>query len=168
MENSLPVHLIDTYIKPHIWNGFLWCEGGWGPKNEIQDLYDSFDVTSYLIVEPISRFVDSNGNDPLEDKGTLDLEGLKFLNREAISLNEVDKKYVVSFLGTKKDYLERFVKEVAKFTNDAKLILSNVINPSQGLPLQLTITIKDGVVTYIIDQGAWKASFDSTNPVAGW
>lgn len=32
--------LLDNYVKPFTWEGTVWLDGGWGPKNEVLYLLD--------------------------------------------------------------------------------------------------------------------------------
>ncbi len=151
------------YINPYIWKGYLWCDGGWGPKNEVQEFMDTLTIDDHIIIEPTSIMLDSFGNVIGTEIGTLDIDGLTQLSKET-SLKSCDEKYEVSFPGERLDCLEKFV-DFLKTRTQAKFILEP-LNCTD--PIRLVVENNKEEVEFRIEKGVWVSRYDNPLPLAGW
>jgi hypothetical protein len=152
---QIPINNIPTsqffieYVLPYQWEGHLWLDGGWGPKNEVQELISDDPLTGFKIPFLVAA------------KNTL------------IESTECDKKYHIAFPGNSWPHLVNFIEAVKQFgVKEQKYILSSYFTsdlPEEGTNIyQLSITVTQDLTTINIEKGKWIPSFDDSLIIAGW
>jgi hypothetical protein len=150
------------FIKPFTWEGELKIDGGWGPKNLVQDLVSDDPVTGFkvpFLINPIND-MDFNG---LEGKA-----GTNFTSKES------NRRYHVAFPGEQWKLLYNFINAVKNFdeVTEQVYILNSYFStnlPEEGtLIYQLHITISKDNTTISIEKGKWVPTFEKSLLVARW
>lgn len=139
------------YIQPHVWEGELKLDGGWGPKNSIQELTSDDPLSGFKIPFCVS---------PTND---IDFELAKESNR----------RYKIVFTGEQWKVLVNFIEAVKSFGVEEQVyVLNSYFStniPEEGAEIyQLYITVRQDSTTIHIEKGKWIPSFDESLVVAGW
>ena len=156
-KSPIPIshkELVDKYIRPYIWDGYLWIDGGWGAKEFISSLDTNSDIlkmTIPLSVEPHSDFIENE-------------KGASF---------PVNQKYRVAFPGEQCEYLFNFIDMVAnQGSSEQKYILNSYLDVNdvvEGDPIyQLVITVDEENILIDVERGTWVPSFDNSLVVSRW
>jgi hypothetical protein len=139
------------YIQPYVWEGELWLDGGWGPKNSIQDLISDDPIQGFkvpFLVSPVNH---------------IDFDTSKESNR----------RYTVAFPGEQWKLLVNFIEAVKGFGVEEQVyVLNSYFStnlPEEGAQIyQLHIVARQDSTTIHIEKGKWVPSFDESLVVAGW
>lgn len=143
--------LYTKYIQPYTWEGELWLDGGWGPKNNVQDLVSDDPIIGFKIPFHVC---------PVND-----------INFE--SLKESNRRYSIAFPGEQWKILLNFINEIKNFgVEEQKYVLNSYFStnlPTEGTQIyQLHIVAKQDSTTIVIEKGKWIPSFEDSLIVAGW
>lgn len=149
METSLDF-LFEKYLKPYIWEGDIWIDGGWGPKDKILELcvgdpINGFELPFYLT--PVNE-IDDNGKSTME-------------------------RYNLTFPGEQHLILQHFIEAVKESGAEEQryILYSYFLNkpPDAGESIyQLNIIATQEKTTFTIEKGNWIPSFDSSLLSARW
>lgn len=142
--------MYEKYIKPFVWEGFLWLDGGWGDKNFVQDLLSDDPITGFKVPFYVSptNLIDPSGHD-------------------------YDRKYIITFTGENWKLLHNFIEAVkTSGVKNQTYILNSYFStqvPDPGTNLyQLRVTVIGDTTTINIDRGTWIPSFEESLTIAGW
>lgn len=145
------IDLCTKYIQPFLWEGEFWVDGGWGPKNQIQDLFLGDPITGFKLpfyATPINEL----------DPDT---------NRES------NQRYHITFPGEQWKVLLYFIDALKEIgVNDMKLVVNSYfasVLPEEGEQIyQLCIQLKSEHTTLTIEKGKWIPNFEDSVSIAGW
>lgn len=142
--------MLEKFVKPSVWEGVLWVDGGWGPKNEIQDLMAGDPVIGFIL----PFFV--NPTNDIDDSG-----------------KSVNQAYSITFPGEQYTILMHFIEAIKKLgVKEQRYILNSYFStkiPDEGKEIyQLCITVTQEETTITIEKGNWIPSFENSIPIAGW
>ena len=146
------LELFEKYLRPHTWEGELWIDGGWGPKNLIQEL---------IADDPISGF-----KLPFYIKPENDINF-------SLDSKESNCRYLVAFPGEQWRILYNFMNAVKQLgVKEQRYILNSYFSselPREGSQIyQLQIIVREDSTTITIEKGKWIPSFDDSLLIAGW
>lgn len=155
--------LFTTYVAPHLWEGWLWCDDGWGPKNQILDNVARATVDGHIV--PVYIHPDNTIRSGRVRLGAEDAEC-------TVASNE---RYKVAFPG-------KFWKEVLLTIKKLRQVgvkqqrwtLTSWVETKPGEPEQAIYRMfivagpKSGDEEIRIIQGSWIPTFQNSRAVAGW
>lgn len=141
------------YILPRIWDGWLWLDGGWGPKNA---------VNQHVAEECLA-----GKNTPVYINPYVELDRYHG-NRE------LNKKYRVSFPGKNWTAVIEMIKQLQKlgvteqrWTLDSHLRTTKATRGDIYRLLIIAGPIPESIEVRILE-GDWIPSFTNTASKAGW
>lgn len=143
-------YFFEKFISPHVWEGELYIDGGWGPKNEILEITSDDPITGFKIPFYLSPSC----------------------HIDEITRKESDKKYLLSFPGEQWKLLVMFIEEVKKLgVTEQRYVLNSYFNsqlPEEGKEIYQIHIVVNETTTINIEKGKWIPSFDDSILVAGW
>lgn len=154
--------LLEKYLKPYIWEGWLWVNDGWGPKDKIQNMMLGDPVSGFKIPFLLQPY-----NELLE-KEIVGPDGNQYY-----TTTETDHKYHVAFPGEQYQILIHIIDELIRLgVEEQKYVLNSYFStqvPNEGSPIfQLHIEVKKNEINFRVEKGKWVPSFEDTLTVAGW
>lgn len=148
------------YIRPWIWSGDLYVDGGWGPKNAIQEAICTEDPMSGSMLEPFfcKPVADSCPRQTVSDG-----------SRHQTS-NKANLRYSATFPGEYFSVVLQKIKEVDRIAEEGqKWILHSHRDGEDGPLYRLVIDKPKGGRTYFrVLRGKLIPSFESPIICAEW
>jgi hypothetical protein len=152
--------LYNKYIKQYTWEGELKIDGGWGPKNFIQDFTSDDPIKGFKVPFFVS---------PINDMEFLGLE-----TSDRMSSKESNRRYHVAFPGEQWKILYNFMHTVKNFEGVTEQVytlnsyFSSKIPEEGALIYQLCINVTKDNTTISIEKGKWVPTFENSLLIARW
>ena len=155
--------LFTTYVAPHLWDGWLWCDDGWGPKNSI--------------LQNVARATIDGQNVPIyiHPHNTVRSGRIEVMGESSECTVVGDERYKIAFPGKNwKDLLVTIKKLRQVGVRKQQWTLTSWLDGKEGDPSQAIYRMliiagpKNGDEEIRIIQGSWKPSFDNARAVSGW
>ncbi len=150
IESHPQEYFFEKFIKPNIWEGILYIDGGWGPRNEVLEITSDDPINGFKV-----PFYVYPTCDICED-----------------TRKETNKKYIVTFPGEQWKLLVNFMEIVKSLgVKEQRYVLNSYFStkiPKEGEEIyQLHIVVNERT-TITIEKGKWIPSFDDSSLIAGW
>jgi hypothetical protein len=169
-------YFLDKYISPHVWEGELYVNGGWGDRNKVESFASTFPFGIFSL-NPRHELLNLDAAFGLtrakEINMQTDLQRAQLLNSENHSVKEINRHYNIAFPGSRHDIITIFLERLKSLKVESIVHLRNYLNdlgPKKDQPLyQLYITVtKEGEIITRMSEGIWIPSFKQVKAVAGW
>lgn len=161
MDRTKLKEFFKTYVSPYNWDGYMWADGGWGPKNQILELADLNTIEKQR--RPIFL-------GPYNDRrsGKVTIQG----DTRDCSV-DADERWQVTFVGEHFPELTHLIDTIRRFgVKEQRWTLTSHLSsqhPTIDRPVyRLHIVATQERTEFRILQGTWKPSFENAHTVASW
>ena len=145
--------LVSKYITPRIWDGWLWLDGGWGPRNDVNQTVAEkclAGVNTPVYIHPYVELDRENGNRELNERYRISFPGKNW--KDVIKMIQQ-----LQTLGVKEQ----------RWTLDSHLRTTKAIKGDIYRLLIIAGTSPESIEVRVLE-GDWIPSFRNTQSKAGW
>lgn len=155
--------LFEKYLKPFIWEGWSWYDGGWGEfKDKISRLLDGDPIKGFTLPFLLMPY-----NEVHEKE--FETEGIT-----ALTTVEENRKWHIAFPGEQYKVLLHLIEMIKELgVKEQKYILNSYFTsqiPDEGKEIyQLEINVdSEGIIIMKIHKGKWVPCFEEAQVISGW
>ena len=164
---SLPLdvdnqEMFNKYLKPYIWEGWLWLDGGWSNYKD--------EVGKLMMGDPVSGFTLPF---LLKPHNEIEQGYIQVGDQTTVTSIEKDRKWHEAFPGEQYKILLHLITAIRELgIEKQEYVLNSYFStqvPDGGEPIfQLKITVTKNEIQFKVLRGKWLPSFDDVLPASGW